>query len=153
MYWNKTWKAWVSRSIGNGIGWLLIDLPSYLHIFLCLIISWGRSNFRVLGSRSRLTWLRYFLWCENLKIWMFTVVYLNVKVIYDLYIKVTGLLFLHSHNYYMSWNSPVQWLPTPSSLVRGDLYHLRRLAFVLLFLYFRKRRMTIAEALLDTQKL
>ena len=30
MYWNKAWKSWVSRSIGNGIGWLLIDLPSYV---------------------------------------------------------------------------------------------------------------------------
>ena len=29
-YWNKAWKSWVPRSIGNGIGWLLIDLPSYL---------------------------------------------------------------------------------------------------------------------------
>ena len=29
MYWNKAWKSWVSRSIGNGIGWLLIDTLVY----------------------------------------------------------------------------------------------------------------------------
>ena len=58
----------------------------------------------------------------NLKIWTFTILYLNVKVIYDLYIKVTGFLFLHSHNYLMSLKSPVQCLPTPNSLVRRDLY-------------------------------
>ena len=59
----------------------------------------------------------------NLKIWLFTILYLNVKVMF----KVTGFLFLHSYNYYMSWHSPVQCLSTPSSLVRGDLYYLRYL--------------------------
>ena len=27
MYWNKAWKLWTSRSIRNGMGWILIDSP------------------------------------------------------------------------------------------------------------------------------
>ena len=55
MYWNKAWKSWVSRSIGNGIGWLLIDLPSYilqlnfiddyLELFVEVIIDKQQVNF------------------------------------------------------------------------------------------------------------
>ena len=37
--------------------------------------------------------------------------------------------FIHITITYMSWHSPVQCLPTPSSLVRGDLYRLRCLVF------------------------
>ena len=53
----------------------------------------------------------------NLKSRMFTIPHLNANVIYDLYSKITGFLFLHSHNYYMymSRNSPFQCLPTQSS--------------------------------------
>ena len=69
----------------------------------------------------------------SMKIWMFTILYLNVKVIYGpLHLRSHALcFFIHiiiicqSHNYYMSWHFPVQCLLIPSSLVRGDLYCLR----------------------------
>ena len=53
---------------------------------------------------------------RNLKIWMFTIVYHNVKVIYDLYILMSQAFCFFIHMI-MSWYSPFQCLPTLSLFV------------------------------------
>ena len=109
-----------------------MDYNKSSHIYRYDNIS-SKFHFQDSGLKVKVDMIFSIMWDlipPNLKIWMFTILYLNVKVKYDLYITVTGFLFLHSHNYYMSWNSPVQCLPTSSSLVQGDLYHLRCLVTV-----------------------
>ena len=93
-----------------------------------MIISRANLIFRVLSSRSRLPWLKYFLSCEVWSLLTWKSECLQYRTLMSMsymtfWFKVTD--FLQSHNYYMAWHFPVQCLPTPSSLVRGDLYCLR----------------------------
>ena len=111
-----------------------------------MIISRASSTFRVLGSRSRLIWRIFSIMWDlippNLEIWIFTILYLNDKVIWyrTFTLRSQAFWFLHSHNYYMSWTSLVQCLPTQNSLVPVDLYRLRCL---ICFVERTKRALTL----------